>query len=82
WGHTITELQTLLKELNAVVLPKVNFSAYSVLKEHLAGGMKNVIVCGVAAHCCVFQTAMDLLEHGLGVHVVVNATTTYNAEDR
>lgn len=55
---------------------------YKVVKEHLAGNVKSVLICGVAAHCCVFQSVVDLLDAGLSVHVVVNATSTNNAEDR
>jgi nicotinamidase-related amidase len=37
------------------------------------GGRDQVILCGVEAHVCVNQTALDLLGTGLEVHVVRDA---------
>lgn len=34
-----------------------------------AQGKKNIIVCGVEAHICVLQTALDLIEAGLNVFI-------------
>lgn len=75
-------MQPHLKELKAKVLPKEDFSGYNVFKENIGAHVKSVIVFGVAAHCCVYQSVVDLLGHGLTVHLVVNATTTHNQEDR
>ncbi|KAH7715372.1 Protein F35G2.2 [Aphelenchoides avenae] len=82
FGHTADALQPLLKELDAVVLPKTEFSMYEVLKEHIPKGTKSAIVCGVAANICVYQSVINLMEHGLTIHLVANATTTHNQEDR
>jgi isochorismate hydrolase len=34
------------------------------------------VVCGIESHVCVFQTTMDLLEKGLGVHVIADAVSS------
>jgi nicotinamidase-related amidase len=33
----------------------------------------HVLVCGIEAHVCVYQTAIDLLDRGYHVHVVTDA---------
>jgi nicotinamidase-related amidase len=37
------------------------------------GGRDQVLLCGIETHVCVNQTALDLLDRGLGVHVVGDA---------
>lgn len=37
---------------------------------------KTAILCGIETHVCVFQTARDLLEKGVAVQVVADATTS------
>jgi nicotinamidase-related amidase len=36
-------------------------------------GREQAIVCGIEAHVCVSQTVLDLLEHGVEVHVPADA---------
>jgi nicotinamidase-related amidase len=46
------------------------------------GGRDQVLVCGIEAHVCVMQTALDLLERGVEVHVVTDAVGSRHAHDR
>jgi nicotinamidase-related amidase len=46
------------------------------------GGRDQVVVCGIEAHVCVMQTALDLLERGAEVHVVADAVGSRHAQDR
>jgi nicotinamidase-related amidase len=39
-------------------------------------GRDQAVVCGIEAHVCVQQTAADLLDRGLEVHVAADATTS------
>lgn len=41
-----------------------------------------VILCGIEAHVCVFQTALDLLERGYEVHLVVDGVSAQYLTDR
>jgi len=42
---------------------------------------KQVIVCGIEAHVCVFQTALDLHSGGYQVHLCADATGSRRSED-
>ena len=40
------------------------------------------IICGIEAHACVLQTAIDLLSQGYIVYVVVDAVSSRSLTDR
>ena len=42
----------------------------------------SVILCGIETHACIRHTAMDLIEQGFNVHVVVDACSSRTAVDR
>ena len=46
------------------------------------GARDQVVICGIETHVCVMQTALDLLDDGLEVHVVTDAVASRNAHDR
>lgn len=43
---------------------------------------RQVILAGVEAHVCVFQTALDLLSAGFGVWVVADAVSSRTAQNK
>lgn len=45
-------------------------------------GRDQALVCGIEAHVCVSQTAHDLLERGVEVHVARDAVTSRTDENR
>jgi nicotinamidase-related amidase len=46
------------------------------------GGRDQVLLCGIESHVCVNQTAHDLLDRGVEVHVAQDAVTSRSAENR
>ena len=44
-------------------------------------GLSDLILCGIEAHVCVTQTCLELLEAGLKVFVVADATSSRTAEN-
>lgn len=57
------------------------FSAVRVEGFNLAG-RNQVLICGIEAHVCVAQTALDLLDRGVQVQVITDATGSRHAGDR
>lgn len=52
-----------------------------VLQQHSID-FDTVIICGIEAHACVLQTAIDLLSKGYRVYVVVDAVSSRSLTDR
>ena len=75
-GHSAPELE--LREER--VLEKVVFSAVRAEGFHL-GGRDQTIVCGIETHVCVSQTAIDLLQRGVEVHVPADAVGSRHGLD-
>jgi nicotinamidase-related amidase len=46
------------------------------------GGRDQVLLCGIEAHVCVSQTAHDLLDDGIEVHVAADAVSSRDPRDR
>jgi len=82
-GPTIGLLQPLLEGLAPITK-----NAFSCVREpeftkRLESlQRKTVVLCGIEAHVCVYQTAIDLLANGYRVELVVDAVDSRNAFDR
>ena len=46
------------------------------------GRFETAILCGIESHVCVFQTAMDVMQRGLYVHVIADAVTSRTPENK
>jgi len=81
-GHTVAELG--VAEHNVPVFDKTKFSMCLPPIEEIIKDkeIKSIILCGIEAHVCVQQTALDLLEKGMDVHVVVDACSSRSMVDR
>jgi len=63
--------------LSGEAIPKTEFSCWQndAAKHHIQSqGRSHWVVVGMETHICVFQTALDLLDHTFSVHVVADAT--------
>lgn len=80
-GHTASELQNEVE--GATIIEKLSFSCcgnqdfWDTLFEL---NRTQVLVCGIEAHVCVLQTALDLLANDYQVHIPVTAATSRNPE--
>ena len=78
-GDTVPELLEYLDGVER--LPKTVFAATQADGFSL-GGRDQAILCGVEAHVCVSQTALDLLGAGATVHVAADAVSSRTADNR
>ena len=79
-GRTIDELQPHIADLP--LMEKTTFSCLAdpaIMKALVDSHRMDVIVCGIEAHVCVYQTVQDLLRHGYRVHVVTDAISSRTA---
>ena len=78
-GRTVPEVA---EHLNGVEpLEKTCFSAAEAEGFDL-GGRSQALLCGIESHVCVSQTAHDLLDRGLEVHVARDAVSSRTEENR
>jgi nicotinamidase-related amidase len=78
-GSTVPEVAEHLNGIRPV--EKTVFSAARASGFHL-GRRDQAVVCGIETHVCVWQTASDLLERGLEVHVVSDAVSSRTGLNR
>jgi nicotinamidase-related amidase len=82
-GETVPEIRELLPDLDPIV--KETFSCWhhepfaAALK---AAGREQVILLGIEAHVCVYQTCLDLLEAGFEVYLAADAVSSRTAANR
>ena len=84
-GPTLPALGDKLRELGAEPYAKTTFDACSDLAIARALSdlhAKAVVVTGMEAHVCVFQTARELVKRGYATHVVADAVTSRRDENR
>ena len=84
-GHTVEPIREKLDAADASVLEKVEFDACANagFRERVeALGRRHVVLAGMEAHICVFQTARGLVEAGHAVHVAYDATCSRRVEHR
>ena len=72
-GATVPEVAEHLDGIEPIA--KVSFSAAAADGFDL-GARDQVLVCGIESHVCVSQTAHDLLDRGVEVHVARDAVTS------
>lgn len=82
-GATVGEIKSLL--IGNQPIEKTSFSACGediFIKRLEEIGKPVAILCGLESHVCVFQTAADLIERGLRVHVVADAVSSRTQENK
>ncbi|MGN1030242.1 MAG: hydrolase [Butyricicoccaceae bacterium] len=82
-GQTLP--QVLEASGNAPTMDKNSFSLWdddAIRSAVEASGKKTVIICGVEAHVCVLQTAVDLIEAGYQVVLVDDCISSRRPGDK
>lgn len=82
-GSTVDELQEPLSGLEPCAKSSFGCMGDETLRERIeAGGRKQVLLCGIETHVCVWQTAAALLRDGYSVHLIADATSSRSAFNR
>ncbi|GBD42321.1 hypothetical protein HRbin39_01711 [bacterium HR39] len=82
-GPTVPPLRERLG--NAPVFEKITFSCArdeTIRTAVLGTGRRQLVLCGIEAHVCVLQTALDFAAEGLDVSVVADAVDSRRASSR
>ncbi len=82
-GKTIDSLTELLE--GTVAVEKLSFSccgAPEFMKQLRSFNRNDILVAGMEAHICVYQTAVDLVEFGYNVHLVTDCVSSRSEENR
>ena len=82
-GPTRTEIAEALSGIPAI--PKAAFSCAgepAFMQALGAARVRRVLLCGIEAHVCIWQTARDLLRSGYEVEVCVDAVSSRSARHR
>ncbi|KAL3096126.1 hypothetical protein niasHT_020661 [Heterodera trifolii] len=82
-GHTVPEI--VLKKHDIPVFEKTKFSMCvpDLQRElGLSPAVRSLLLCGIEAHVCVYQSAIDFQQQGFNVHVVVDASSSRSMVDR
>lgn len=81
-GQTIP---ALAPELNGIEsIGKESFSCWGnnhFRKKLESLNRRKIIILGIESHVCVYQTAIDLIDNGYGVHVVADAVSSRTKEN-
>jgi nicotinamidase-related amidase len=82
-GPTVDELAGPLEGLSPCAKSSFGCMGDPALRDAIAGsGRRQVLLCGIETHVCVWQTAALLLEDGYGVHVIADATSSRSAANK
>jgi nicotinamidase-related amidase len=82
-GPTISEIAELLKDDEPV-----NKSSFSCCGEETfnaklqALNRRQVLLCGIEAHVCIYQTAVDLLRKGYEANVIADAVSSRTLDNK
>lgn len=81
-GETIDEIKAVIPEFSYV--EKRDFSCcdeVSVVEKLKTLNAQNIIICGIEAHVCVLQTAVDLKAEGFNPVVVMDGVSSRTHEN-
>jgi isochorismate hydrolase len=82
-GPTIADLSFLMPDVEPLI--KNSFSCCGdprFMAALAATGKRQVLICGIEAHVCAYQTSMDLMAAGYEVHLAADAVSSRTARNR
>ncbi|MBN1822525.1 MAG: isochorismatase family protein [Prolixibacteraceae bacterium] len=81
-GETLESVRNEISDFNYIEKRDFSCCGESEFIELLKkSGAKNIIICGIEAHVCVLQTAIDLKEKGLNPVIVADCISSRKEKD-
>jgi len=82
-GETIPDIRELLPDVTPIVKAAFSCWRHAPFADALRAQARNqVILLGIEAHVCVYQTCLDLLDAGFEVHLASDAVSSRTAANR
>ena len=82
-GHTIAQLAQHLEDVAPIDKFVFSCAGEDRFVEQLnSTGCKQVLLCGIETHVCIYQTAMDLLKSDQEVHLIADAVSSRTSENK
>ena len=82
-GATVDELQEPLAGLTPCAKSSFGCMGDETIRERIAAsGRKQVLLCGIETHVCVWQTAAALLRDDYSVHLIADAVSSRSVFNR
>jgi nicotinamidase-related amidase len=82
-GVTVAEIAELLSNTSQINKSSFSCCGQEQFNSKLDGlGRRQVLLCGIECHVCVYQTAVDLLGKGYEVSVIADAVSSRTLENR
>ena len=82
-GPTVAEVAELLRDLTPISKFSFSCGASEPCMQGLRRiGRTHVLIAGIEAHVCVYQTALELLEKGYHVEVVADACSSRTLQNK
>lgn len=84
-GPTLPELRPTETEGGMAICEKTSFGCLgepALVQSIEQTGRRNLVICGIEAHVCILQTALEALEKGFSVAVVADAIGSRSEHNR
>jgi len=82
-GETVPDIAELLLDNQPINKSCFSCCGKDQFKHRLDGlGRQQVLLCGIEAHVCIYQTAVDLLRNDYEVNVVADAISSRTPENK
>ena len=82
-GATVPQIAELLAGIEPINKAEFSCCGCDRFGDRLAAlGRHQVLLCGIEAHICIYQTAVDLLRKGYDITVVTDAISSRTAENK
>ena len=82
-GETVDEIKEFLTGNEPIDKSAFSCCGDEVFRQKLKqAGKKQIIICGIETHVCIYQTAMNLLDKEFEVTLVTDAVSSRTAENK